>query len=90
MKLDSINHGMQLTGKFKMAASGCKLKCAESWVRDIALYGEADGWVLLVGGNVGASPRIARELLSGLNDDRALACVEKVVDFYLRLRFVES
>ena len=31
---------------------------------------------------MGASPRIARELLSGLNDDRALACVEKVVDFY--------
>ena len=82
MKLDSIYHGMQLPGKFKMSVSGCKLNCAESWVRDIGLYGAADGWVLLAGGNVGASPRIAQELMSGLNDDQALQYIEKAVDFY--------
>jgi NAD(P)H-nitrite reductase large subunit len=82
MKLDSIYHGMQLPGKFKMSVSGCKLNCAESWVRDIGLYGGADGWVLLAGGNVGASPRIAQELMSGLNDDQALQVIEKAVNFY--------
>jgi NAD(P)H-nitrite reductase large subunit len=82
MKLDEIYHGMQLPGKFKMAVSGCKLNCAESWVRDIGLYGAADGWVLLAGGNVGANPRIAQELLSDLSDDQALAGIEKVVTFY--------
>jgi NAD(P)H-nitrite reductase large subunit len=82
MNLDNIYHGMQLPGKFKMSVSGCKLNCAESWVRDIGLYGAADGWVLLVGGNVGASPRIAQELLSGLSDDQALNSIEKAVDFY--------
>ena len=82
MKLDKMYHGMQLFGKFKIAVSGCKLSCAESWVRDIGLYGEADGWVLLAGGNVGANPRIAQELLSGLSDDQARAGIEKVVDFY--------
>ena len=82
MKLDSIYHGMQLPGKFKMSVSGCKLNCAESWVRDIGLYGAAEGWVLLAGGNVGASPRIAQELMSGLNDDQALQYIEKAVDFY--------
>ena len=82
MKLDEIYHGMQLPGKFKMAVSGCQLNCAESWVRDIGLYGGADGWILLAGGNVGAKPRIAQEILSGLSDDQALACVEKVVKFY--------
>jgi NAD(P)H-nitrite reductase large subunit len=82
MKLDSIYHGMQLPGKFKMAVSGCKLNCAESWVRDIGLYGAADGWVLLAGGNVGASPRIAQELMSDLNDDQALQVIEKAVNFY--------
>jgi NAD(P)H-nitrite reductase large subunit len=82
MKLDERYHGMQLPGKFKMAVSGCNLNCAESWVRDIGLYGNADGWVLLVGGNVGASPRIAEELLSNLSDEQALAHVGKVVSFY--------
>jgi NAD(P)H-nitrite reductase large subunit len=82
MKLDDVYHGMQLPGKFKMAVSGCNLNCAESWVRDIGLYGKVDGWVLVVGGNVGASPRIAQELVSGLSDDQALACVGQVVEFY--------
>jgi NAD(P)H-nitrite reductase large subunit len=82
MKLDKLYHGLQLPGKFKIAISGCKLSCAESWVRDIGLNGEADGWVLVVGGNVGANPRIAQKLLSGLSDDYALECIEKVVDFY--------
>jgi len=82
MKLDEMYHGMQLPGKFKMAISGCNLNCAESWVRDIGLYGKPDGWVLLVGGNVGASPRIADELLSDLSDEQALAQVKKIVDYY--------
>ena len=82
MKLDEIYHGMQLPGKFKMSVSGCKLNCAESWVRDTGLFGEAEGWTLLAGGNVGAKPRIAQELLSGLNDDEALKAIDKVVMYY--------
>ena len=82
MKLDEMYHGMQLPGKFKMAVSGCNLNCAESWVRDIGLYGKPDGWILLAGGNVGATPRIAQELLIGLSDEEALAKVEKAVNFY--------
>ena len=82
MKLDEIYHGRQLPGKFKMAVSGCNLNCSESWVRDIGLYGKSDGWVLLAGGNVGASPRIAQEILTELSDEEALAKVEEVVNFY--------
>ncbi len=82
MKLDVIYHGLELPGKFKMAISGCKLSCAESWVRDIGLIGEADGWKLVIGGNVGASPRIADELLTGLDDDQALGAGKKVIEYY--------
>jgi len=82
MKLDGLYHGTKLPGKFKMAVSGCKLSCAESWVRDIGLIGEADGWKLVVGGNVGASPRIADELLTGLNGDQAMGAAKKIVEFY--------
>ncbi|MFZ0242563.1 MAG: NAD(P)/FAD-dependent oxidoreductase [Desulfobacterales bacterium] len=82
LTLDEVYHGKQLPGKFKMAVSGCHLSCAESWVRDVGLIGKKDGWVLVIGGNVGAAPRIAQECADGLDDDQALAVIEAVVGFY--------
>jgi len=51
-------------------------------VRDAGLIGQKDGWDLVVGGNVGASPRIAQQCATGLDDDGALAAIARVVDFY--------
>ena len=82
LKLDERYHGFDLPGKLKMSVSGCNLSCAESWVRDIGLTGFEDGWMLSVGGNVGAQPRIGKEMTKGLNDDQALALVEKVLQYY--------
>ncbi|MDY6973286.1 MAG: NAD(P)/FAD-dependent oxidoreductase [Thermodesulfobacteriota bacterium] len=82
MKLDVLYHGTETPGKFKMAVSGCKLSCAESWVRDFGLIGEAGGWKLVVGGNVGASPRVANELLTDLDDEHALAAAKQVIEYY--------
>jgi len=82
MKLDEAYHGMELPGKFKMAVSGCPLSCSESWVRDVGLIGKKDGWMLTVGGNVGASPRIGQQLASGFDDDGVLAAVARVVEAY--------
>lgn len=82
MKLDKKYHGMELPSKTKIAVSGCNLNCAEGWVRDIGLFGKPKGWTLLAGGNVGAKPRIAEELLRELTDDQALDAVEKIIVFY--------
>ncbi len=82
MKIDQKYHALQLPGKFKMAVSGCKLSCAESWVRDIGLIGDRDGWIVTIGGNVGSQPRIGKELISGLDDEAALKAVEIVVNYY--------
>ena len=82
MTLDEIYHGMTLPGKFKMAVSGCQLSCSESWVRDVGLIGQKEGWELVIGGNVGAKPRIAQLCTSGLNDDKALEAISTVVDYY--------
>lgn len=84
LKLDAAYHGRQLPGKFKMAVSGCHLSCSESWVRDIGLIGRKDGWALVIGGNVGASPRIAQEIADKLDDEGAMAAVEKVIEVYIR------
>ncbi|MGB5158994.1 NAD(P)/FAD-dependent oxidoreductase [Desulfobacterium sp. N47] len=82
MKLDEKYHGMELPGKFKIAVSGCNINCAESWVRDIGLFGKSKGWTIVIGGNVGSKPRIAQELASDLNDDEALLVIEKIIGYY--------
>jgi NAD(P)H-nitrite reductase large subunit len=82
LKLDKIYHGMQLPGKFKMAVSGCNLSCSESWVRDIGLIGKKGGWTIVIGGNVGAEPRIAKELISDLDDTGATSTIGKIVAYY--------
>ena len=82
LKMDALYHGMELPGKCKMAVSGCQINCSESSVRDIGLIGKPNGWTLVVGGNVGAEPRIAQELIAGLNDPQVLEAVEKVVACY--------
>lgn len=84
LKMDAAYHGKQLPGKFKMAVSGCHLSCAESWVRDIGLIGHKDGWALVIGGNVGANPRIAQEVADKLTDEGAMAAIEKVIAFYTK------
>jgi NAD(P)H-nitrite reductase large subunit len=84
LKMDAVYHGKQLPGKFKMAVSGCHLSCAESWVRDIGLIGRKDGWALVIGGNVGATPRIAQEIADKLADEGAMAAIEKVIAFYTK------
>ena len=82
LKIDKKYHAYQLPGKFKMAVSGCKLSCSESWVRDIGLIGDKDGWIVTIGGNVGATPRIGKELIRGLNDETVLTAVDTVIEYY--------
>ena len=82
LALDERYHGFELPGKLKMSVSGCILNCAESWVRDIGLTGYEEGWMLTAGGNVGAQPRIGKELTKGLTNDQALAMVEKILQHY--------
>jgi NAD(P)H-nitrite reductase large subunit len=82
MELDQRYHGKELPGKFKMAVSGCHLSCAESWVRDVGLIGKKSGWQVVIGGNVGAEPRIGQEIVSGLDDAQVLKAVDKIVQCY--------
>ena len=82
MILDKKYHAFKLPGKFKMAVSGCKLSCSESWVRDVGLIGDKDGWIVTIGGNVGSQPRIGKELIKGLDDEAALAAVDTVIGYY--------
>jgi NAD(P)H-nitrite reductase large subunit len=83
LKLDEKYHGMELPFKFKMGVSGCPNNCSESSIKDIGLTGMQKGWRVLAGGFVsGLKPRLADVIATGLNDEEALALVDKIVDWY--------
>jgi len=73
-----------IPAKTKIGVSGCKLCCAESFLRDVGAIAEPGGWKILVGGNSGGRPRIADVITANLADDQALALIEKCLDYYAR------
>ncbi len=82
MNLDEKYHGMELPGKLKMGVSGCANQCAETCIKDIGLVGLKNGWKVLVGGNGGGKPRLAVEIAKDLNDDEAIAMIDKIVEYF--------
>ncbi len=83
LKLDDKYHGVELPFKFKMGVSGCPNNCSEGAIKDIGLTGMQKGWRVLAGGFAsGLKPRLADVIATGLNDQEALALVDKVVDWY--------
>lgn len=82
MKLDDIYHGMVLPSKMKMGVSGCKIQCAENCIKDISLYGTADGWTVMIGGNGSVRPRLANLLAEDLTENDTLDTVAKIIAYY--------
>ncbi len=83
LKLDEKYHGYNLPYKFKMGVSGCPNNCSESSIKDVGLVGTAKGWRLLAGGFVsGLKPRLADLIAADLNDEEALALVDKIVEWH--------
>lgn len=82
MLLDEKYHGYELPGKFKIGVSGCPRQCAENCIKDLALMGTAKGWIIQVGGNGGAKPRLAQELVRDVSIEEALRLVDRIIQFY--------
>jgi len=82
LKLEKLYVGMDLPAKVKIGVSGCPLCCAESYVRDIGLIGKKNGWLLTFGGNSGGRPRIGDVIAENLDDEEAIALVQRCLDFY--------
>jgi NAD(P)H-nitrite reductase large subunit len=83
LKLDAIYHSMELPNKMKMGVAGCRLSCAEVWVKDIGVIGTLKGWEIVVGGTAGVHPRLANVLVEEVQtQEEVLIIVGKVVDYY--------
>ncbi|HFQ88581.1 MAG TPA: nitrite reductase, partial [Desulfobulbus sp.] len=70
--------------KVKVGISGCRMCCCESWMRDVGLAAEKKGWRFTFGGNAAGRPRIGDLVAEGLNDDEAVALIERTLNFYLK------
>lgn len=74
--------GLELPAKLKIGVSGCPMTCSEGYVRDLGLIGKHSGWIVTFGGNSGGRPRIGDIMAEALNDEAAVALVDKLVEFY--------
>jgi NAD(P)H-nitrite reductase large subunit len=83
-KIEKIYVGKEgiIPAKTKFGISGCKLCCAESYLRDIGAFAAPDGWTVVIGGNSGGRPRIGDVIAEKLSDEEALELVRKCIDYY--------
>ena len=82
LELDRRYINMPLPSKLKIAVSGCPMDCAESHVRDVGIVGTKKGWIVELGGNAGAAPRIAEPIAKGLSSDEVVDLVDRVLQAY--------
>jgi len=83
-KIEKMYVGKQgfIPAKTKFGISGCRLNCAESYLRDIGVFAAPDGWTVVVGGNSGGRPRIGDMIAENLSEEEALNLVKKCLDYY--------
>jgi len=71
-----------IPAKTKIAISGCKLNCAECYLRDIGAFATKDGWTVVIGGNSGGRPRIGDVIAENLSEEETLELIKRCLDYY--------
>ena len=74
-----------IPAKTKIGISGCKLNCAESYLRDFGAFGSREGWSIVVGGNSGGRPCIGEVIAKDLSEEQALELFKKCFSVYAKL-----
>lgn len=82
LKLDERYHGLELPSKFKMGISGCANSCGENHFRDVGVLGMPKGFKLMAGGNGGVTPRIAKTIYEGLDEEQVMEKIDKIIKVY--------
>ena len=82
MEIEELFAGMDLPAKVKIGVSGCPFCCAESFVRDIGLYGKKKGWSFIVGGSSAGRPRIGNLIAENLSKEEAIGLTKRSLEYY--------
>jgi NAD(P)H-nitrite reductase large subunit len=81
-ELEEFFSGMELPAKVKIGVSGCPFCCAESFVRDIGVFGKKGGWTFIFGGSSSRRPRIGDVLAENLSRPEVVALARRCLEYY--------
>jgi NAD(P)H-nitrite reductase large subunit len=82
MDIEKFFSGMDLPAKVKIGVSGCPFCCAESFVRDIGLFGKKSGWTFIVGGSSARRPRIGDLMAENLSKEEVIDLTKRSLEYY--------
>ena len=82
LEIEELFLGQALPAKVKIGVSGCPFCCAESFVRDIGMFGKKAGWTLIFGGSSARRPRVGDILAENLSRKEAVALTGRCLDYY--------
>ena len=82
MEIESFFYGLDLPAKVKIGVSGCPFCCAESFVRDIGVFGKKNGWTFIVGGSSARRPRIGDLMAENLSKDEVIDLTKRSLEYY--------
>jgi len=80
--IEDLFMGMDFPAKVKIGVSGCPFCCAESFVRDIGMFGKKNGWTVIFGGNSARRPRVGDIIAEDIEKDAAITLVRKCLEYY--------
>lgn len=82
LALDREFFGQATPAKVRMGVSGCPNCCAEVFVRDIGMFGTAQGFTLVAGGNAGRHAQIGRMIAVDVPSDRMTGIIDSILTYY--------
>ncbi|MBW2173523.1 MAG: NAD(P)/FAD-dependent oxidoreductase [Deltaproteobacteria bacterium] len=82
MEIEEFFSEMDLPAKVKIGVSGCPFCCAESFVRDIGVFGKKNGWTFIVGGSSARRPRIGDLMAENLSKDEIIDLTKRSLEYY--------
>lgn len=84
IRVENRYKGLRSPHKLKSAVSGCTRECAEAQSKDFGLIATEKGYNLYICGNGGTKPRHADLLAADIDEDTALAYIDRFLMYYIR------
>ncbi len=82
LELDEEFFGQELPAKLRIAVSGCPNCCVEPLVKDIGMYGTANGYTLAVGGISGLKAQIAKVIAEKVPAAQVAPLIRLILEYY--------
>jgi NAD(P)H-nitrite reductase large subunit len=82
LALDGEFFGQPTPGKLRLGISGCPNCCTEIFIKDIGLFGTAQGFTLAVGGSAGRQAQPARIIALAVPEEEVASIVRSILEYY--------